>query len=86
MEYQVLTKSLRFSQLENELQFKIIPTPGVFRNKYVQDDYASSSEYGMMTHDDDNALVHAFMILDRIRRKNNPSHSHRYCDQLVDDL
>lgn len=60
MEYQVLTKSLRFSQLENELQFKIIPTPGVFRNKYVQDDYASSSEYGMMTHDDDNALVHAF--------------------------
>lgn len=86
MEYQVLTKSLRFSQLENELQFKIIPTPGVFRNKYVQDDYASSSEYGMMTHDDDNALVHAFMMLDRIRRKNNPSHSHRYCDQLVDDL
>lgn len=86
MEYQVLSKSLRFSQLENELQFKIIPTPGVFRNKYVQDDYASSSEYGMMTHDDDNALVHAFMMLDCIRCKSNQSHSHRYRDQLIDDL
>ncbi len=84
MEYLALTKSLRYPKLEKKLQFEIAPIPDVFRGKYVQDGYASSSEYGLMTHDDDNALGHAFMILDRIGLDHNPSSRRR--SLLMDDL
>lgn len=86
MEYCVLTKSLRCPQFKKELKFEIAPIPSAFRGKFVQDGYASSSEYGLMTHDDDNALGHAFMILDRLRHENSSS-NRRHCRVLlIDDL